>query len=121
MKKVSRARLNAIAKEDGAKVVLKPKSETPQQHKPQPEGIEAAYGKALEGIDAAVRVIRATGELNFTRAEKTDVLIEKLTERLEGQAKADPVPYKLTVKRDGNGLIEEVDAAPILDFSDRSK
>lgn len=107
MKKISQRQLKEIASKGDAKVAFTPSREP--REAPRNTANED-FGRALQGVEAAVKVIRASSELHFARADRIDSLVEKLAERIE---KPGPVPYKIRVtKRDKSGNIVELNAIP---------
>lgn len=107
MKKISQDRLKTIAREGGSKVSFEPRAT-------ERSSGEDGFSKALQGVEAAVKVIRASSELHFARADRIDSLVEKLSEKLEStDQQKPPAPYRIRVtKRDKNGNIVELNAIP---------
>lgn len=120
-RKISKAQLKAMEAR-GAKVVNKPEAPAPLPAAPVKQDQTPEVASALADLsainnDSLQKTQVAIQELALSLGDGQMMLAEKLrTMVIDNQNTAkDPLPYRFEVTRDRKGLIEFIDAYPIME------
>ena len=116
MRKLSTAEMKKLRAEGRLTIKEPPKKSAPvKEAKPsQPQPVDPGLSVAIN------RQSQATAEIAKTLGEGQMMLVKKLETALITNQKqgVKPIPYRFTIKRDRRGLMETIDAYPILEDSE---